>query len=185
MIHNINVNSLENLFQEAVNYAEKNEIKKIVLFAKGKDNVLVLREKINDKDMSLLVTTFPMNQVLYIENEEGEVEEIFPSLYDLDEQMILKEQNITVLSATLPLDSIIIPSHNNNPYDVIKRTLNLFGPGIDLIIQSAMMSTDMGATKPGERIISMNTKSFVDLNTTNSKYMFHPEKKVRINNIFK
>lgn len=183
MINKNDINNLEELFTEVVSYAFENEIKKIIIFAKGKENVLKLREKIGEKDIELLVTTFPMNQVLYLENDEGDIEEYYSELFNEDERELLENEGIKLISSTLPFDPIIIPGHDENPYNVIKRTLNLFGEGMDLIIQSALMTTDNGATEPEERVISMNTKIFVDMLTTNSRYLFHPTKKVVINSI--
>ncbi|EGO5804639.1 hypothetical protein ACFJZF_09190 [Enterococcus faecalis] len=174
---------IELLFEKVVNYAEKNDIKKIIIFAKEKNNVLKLRKQIGNKNIQLIVTTFPMNQVLYLEDENENIEEYYPELYEHNERMILENEGIQVLSSTLPLESVIIPGYDANPYDIIKRTLNLFGVGIDLVVQSALMTTDMGATVPNERVISMNTITFVDMNTTNSRYLFHPSKKIKINSI--
>ncbi|MBO0445543.1 hypothetical protein JZO78_04235 [Enterococcus ureilyticus] len=185
MINNNNADNLKELFEETVSYAEKNNIGKIIIFAKGTENVLKLKEEIGDKKIELIVTTFPMNQVLYIENDEGEIEETYPELYSKDERNKLEQKDIRVLPGTLPFEAIIIPGYDNNPYNVISKTLNLFGNGMDIIIQSALMTTDAGITEPGERVVSMNTQMFADLNTANSRFLFHPEKKVLINEIYK
>ncbi|MDT2818064.1 hypothetical protein P7H55_09450 [Vagococcus lutrae] len=180
-----NNEQLENLFSTAVTYAVENNVKKIIIFAKAKDNVLKLKQQIGTNDIELIVTTFPMNQALYLENDEGEIEEVYPDLYNQEDQKILKDEGIKIVSSTLPFDPIIIPGHNSNPYSIIKRTLNLFGEGIDLVVQSALMATDTGVIKPSERVISMNTKLFVDMTTTNSRYLFHPTKKININKVQK
>lgn len=175
---------LEILFEKAVVYAVENDIKKIIVFAKKAENILKLKHIIADKDIKILVTTFPMNQVLYIK-KEGEIEEVHSELDDKELRGMLEENGIKVLSGTLPLENIIVPGSNNNPYDIIKKTMNLFGTGLDIIVQSALMTTDMGETIPGERIISMNAKTFVDMTTTNSVYLYHPKLKVNINSINK
>ncbi|MFB8675785.1 hypothetical protein [Enterococcus gallinarum] len=181
-------NKIELLIENVVNYASENKIGKIIIFAKQKENVLKLYNRIqkssNFNEIKVLVTTFPMNQVLYMEGENGDIEEVFPPLYDENERKALKNIGIEVMSGTLPLDSVIIPGFDSSPFDVIKRTMNLFGEGIDLAIQSALMTTDAGLTIPGERVISMNTATFIDINTTNSRFLFHPEKKIVINSLF-
>lgn len=175
----------EDLFKQAIEYAVNNEIKTIIIFAKGIDNILKLKDFIGEKDINLIATTFPMNQVLYMEDENGEVEEVYPEIYEKKSMKKLKEKNVTLVSSTMPLDPIIIPGQHDSPYTVITKTLNLFGEGIDLIVQSALMTTDVGETLPGERVLSMNLSGFADINTTNSRFLFHPSKGLKINQIIK
>ena len=68
-------NEINNLFKKAKVYAEENDIEYIVIFAKGIKNVLNLNNLLKGSGIRLLVTTFPSNQVLYLENEEGVIEE--------------------------------------------------------------------------------------------------------------
>lgn len=177
--------SLEDLFNQAVDYAVENKIDTIIIFAKGIKNVLRLKEIISDNDIKLIATTFPVNQVIYIENEEGEIDEVYPDIYREESKKMLEEQNITLVAGTMPLDPIITPGYQDNPYSLIKRTFDLLSDGLELSVQSAMMTTDMGATVPGERVLSINVSGFVDIQTTNSRFLFHPDMGLKINQIIK
>lgn len=175
MINNKNILSTEELLEEVRNYAVEQNISSIVLFAKSTENVLNLSKLLKKTDISLYVTTFPANEPIFIRNEDDEVEEIYPEILKEENKLLLEENNITLVSSTMPLDPIVIPGTNNNPYEVITQTLNLFGSGVGLCVQSAMMLTDTGYLEPNQRVLSVNSKLAIDLTTCNSRYLFHPE----------
>lgn len=185
MITKKNGNTFEELSEQAISYAIEKEIDTIIIFAKGIDNVLKLKKIIADRPLRVIATTFPMNQAIYMEDEHGEVNEIFPEIYADESRKALDAADIQLVSASMPLEPVVIPGNQSSPYNAIKQTLNLFGAGVDLVIQSALMTTDSGRTKPGQRVVSMNNTLFVDLNTTNSRFLFHPEKSLIVNQIIK
>ena len=182
---NYNLNSIDELFDISKNYAVANNISTILIFAKKIENVLKLSHLLADSGIKLIVTTFPNNQILYIENESGDVEEIIPEILEEKNREILNTKNIPLISSTLPLDPIVIPGANFNPYNVLTQTLNLFGAGTDIAVQSALMAVDNGLLKPSERVLSLTSTLAVDLNTTNSRFIFHPEKGLEIHEILK
>ena len=47
------------------------------------------------------------------------------------------------------------------------------------------MAVDNGLLKPSERVLSLTSTLAVDLNTTNSRFIFHPEKGLEIHEILK
>lgn len=179
------INNIDELFNLSIDYAVSHEINDIIIFAKGIDNVLNLNKMLKNTDINLYVTTFPHHQLLYIENEEGEIDEVYPEILEEHNQQLLKENKITLISSTLPLDPIITPGVNTNPYHVINQTLNLFGQGMDMVLQSALMATDNGFIKPGSRVLSLISNLAADVETTNSRFLFHPEHGVKINHIIK
>lgn len=167
-------NDMKKLFKKTKEYAIKNEIKTIVIFAKETKNVLLLNEMLEDSKIKLIVTTFPMNSTLFLENDEGRIEEYYPELNNEEGITILKNKGIEVIASTLPLESIVVPGAKDNFYALIKSTLNLFGRGTDINVQSALMVADNGAVKPGERILSLNATTAIDVRVCNSRFMFHP-----------
>ena len=58
--------NFDELITVAKEYAIDNEIKHIVIFAKGIDNVLKLNKLLDGTDIDLFVTTFPQNQILVL-----------------------------------------------------------------------------------------------------------------------
>lgn len=185
MIDNKNIESTEDLIHSVINYAKSNNIKKVAIFAKKIENVLKLHKEAKEADIEVLVISFPTNQLFYIKNDKDEIEEKYPEILSEENRNILHEKNIKLLSSTLPLESIIIPGERSNPYNIISETLNLFGEGLDMIVQASMMLTDNGYLKPSEQIISMNGRTAVDLNTCNSRFLFHPNLGIKINQIIK
>ncbi len=185
MIVDYNINSTEDLINVVSKYIEEENIKYITIFAKGIDNVLKLSQKLEHTDVSIFVTTFPTNEPIYLRNAEDEIEETYPEILSNENKKILKDKGIHLTSSTLPLSPVIVPGHNDNPYKIINQTLNLFGNGVDLCVQAAMMLTDNGHIKPTDRVIAMNSQVAIDLNTCNSRFLFHPELGLEINQIIK
>lgn len=177
--------NFDELITVAKEYAIDNEIEHIVIFAKGIDNVLKLNKLLDGTDIDLFVTTFPQNQILYVENEDGEIDEVYPEILDESNKKIIRDNNIHLVASTLPLDPIITPGNNNNPYHIINQTLNLFGQGTDMMVQSALMVTDNGFIKPGTRVLSLISNRAAEIETANSRFLFHPEYGIKINKIIK
>ena len=178
-------NEINNLFKKAKVYAEENDIEYIVIFAKGIKNVLNLNNLLKGSCIRLLVTTFPSNQVLYLENEEGVIEEEHPEILNQDSLDILRVEQIKLISSTLPLEPIIIPGLQNNPYESINKTLDIFGDGVSIAVQSVLMSTDTGNIKPSTRVLSLTAGLAIDTEATNSRFLFHPTKGLKIQHIIK
>lgn len=174
------INETKVLCDIVKNYAIDNSIKYVVIFAKQIENVLYLQSILNDTDVKVLATTFPNNQILYLEGEDGNINEVTPEILNTSSRDKLKKKGVDLIASTLPLDPIIIPGNEYNPYTVINQTLNLFGTGVNLTVQSALMVTDNGYIKPGERIVSMTASIAVDLTTSNSRFLFHPELGIKI-----
>ena len=182
---NYNVKNINELFHISKKYAIDNNISNILVFAKKIENVLNLSRLLSDTDIKLIGTTFPSNQILYIENETGEVEEIIPEILSQESREILNKNNIPLISSTLPLDPVVIPGTNYSPYTVLSQTLNLFGEGTNIAVQSALMAVDNGFLNPSERVLSLTASLAVDLYATNTRFIFHPEKGLEINEILK
>lgn len=185
MINNNDFLSIDELIDTVVDYSIENKINKISIFAKNIDNVLKLHEKLIGTDIELLVVSFPTNQVFYFKNEDDEIEESYPEILDEENRSLLREKNIKLLSSTLPLEAIIIPGERSNPYNVISETLNLFGEGLDMVVQASMMLTDHGVIEPNEQIVSMNARLALDLNSCNTRFLFHPDFGLKINQVIK
>lgn len=185
MIDNKDIESIEDLIIHVINHAKTNHIKKIAIFAKSIESVLKLHKEAEKLEIEVLVVSFPTNQPFYMKNDDDEIEEEYPEILSEQNRNILQEKNIKLLSSTLPLDTIIIPGDRSNPYNIISETLNLFGEGLDMIVQASMMLTDNGYVEPREQIISMNARTAVDLNTCNSRFLFHPTLGIQFNQIIK
>lgn len=183
IISNREIENIDQLLETAVNYAKENGIIRIIIFIKNIDNVMKLKELLGDEEITLIATTFPMNQPIYIENEDEEIEKIIPGTFNRENQELLKKANIQLISSTLPLDPIVIPKSGNKPYSIITNTLDLFGPGVALAIQSSLMAVDNGAINPEERVLSLTNQSAVDLKVTNSRFLFHPKVGLKVNQI--
>ncbi|MEG0550307.1 MAG: hypothetical protein RR554_04050 [Vagococcus sp.] len=185
MIQNKEIKTLDKLFDEAVNYAEENNISKIILFIKESKNILNLKQKVEGKNIQVIATTFPMNQPLYLAGEDGDIEEYNVDIFKNSEKEKLEENDIVLVSGTMPLDPVIVPGNTFNPYTSILKTFSLIGEGMDLAIQSVLMTTDAGATIPGEQVLTLNAKIILDVNTCNSRFLYHNNKGLKINQIIK
>ena len=173
------------MFNDSKAYAMEKNINKIILFAKGIENVLKFKNILDETDIELIITTFPSNQVLYIEDEEEGIIETHPEILSFENRTKLKSLNIPLITSTFPFEPIIIPGNNYNPYSTISQTLNIFGPGTDIAVQSSLMAVDTGVVEPGERILSLTTQNVLDLKATNSRFLFHPEKGLEIYHILR
>ena len=68
---------------------------------------------------------------------------------------------------------------------VLKVTEDLLFVDSDIAVQSALMAVDNGLLKPSDRVLSLTSTLAVDLNTTNTRFIFHPEKGLEIHEILK
>lgn len=171
-----------------IEYCNENDIEKFIVFVKGEKTLLNIQEYINEKGykIKLIGVTFPANELVYEEDEEGKIVEYVPKSADGDEvRNLLKEQGITLIRSSLPFEGIVIPGENFNPYKIVSNTLDLVYDGLANIVQSVMIATDNGILKTKEAAIVSNTNLFVHLNGVNSRMLFHPDLGLNINYIHK
>lgn len=166
-----------------LDYAKKNKISKILIFTKDGQAAIRAKSKISGDDISVIAVSFPANEPIYKKNDDGEVIEFTPETSTFEVREKLASYNIELILSSLPFEDIIVPGSRINTNNIIEKSLNLFDNGISLCVQSVLMTTDAGYTYPGERVISMIANSAIDISASNSKFIFHPKKGVRINNI--
>lgn len=88
------------MFNDSKAYAMEKNINKIILFAKGIENVLKFKNILDETDIELIITTFPSNQVLYIEDEEEGIIETHPEILSFENRTKLKSLNIPLITST-------------------------------------------------------------------------------------
>lgn len=171
---------------ENVQYCMDMGIKKLIMFIQDEKSILSLKTYVNKNeiDLELIAVTFPANEKIYTLGENEEIHEVVPSAADGEKvKNILCENGIALISSSLPFEGIVIPGDNYNPYHIIEQTFNLVEPGLANLVQTILMSTDTGMVIPRERVLVMNAKLALDTIGTNTRFLFHPDKGLKINKI--
>lgn len=179
------VDNLEELFEQAVNYSIENSIKKIVIFSKDGNSGLKLKKYADEKgvDAAIITIMFPANEPVFIENDEGDVEETIPNNTSTEMNKKLQAAGIEVVFGTLPLDNIIIPGTPNAINLTIKNTLSMFTPGLQLAVQAILIATDHDALNFGENVISIVSDVAISAHAANSRMLFHSKYGLKIEDI--
>lgn len=179
---------MENILQKFNNdieYCVTNDIKKLVIFVQNEDTLLRLNNFLTSQNynLKLIGVTFPANEVMYIENDEGEIEEHIPETATDDVCKTLQDQGIVLIRSSLPFEGIVIPGENYNPYKIVAQTFDLVHNGLANIVQTASIATDTGYLKVGEDAVISNLALYVHLEGVNSRMLFHPKFGLKIKQI--
>jgi len=177
------VNNFKENLEVVLEYANENNIKKILIFTKDGNAAIEAKDNSNIGDIDIIAISFPANEVFYIENDEGEIIEKNPESSLPEVRKKLAEKNINLILSTMPFEDIVIPGSSINTYNIIEKSLSLIDAGLSLCVQSVLMATDNGYVSPEERVISMVSCTAIDVNATNSRFLFHPKKGLEINSI--
>ncbi|MDN6751386.1 MAG: hypothetical protein L0L95_14170 [Staphylococcus equorum] len=177
------VNNFNENLQVTLEYAKEKSIKKILIFTKDGDAAIEAKNKAGFGDIDIIAVSFPANEVLYVKNEEGEITEKQPESSSPEVRKRLSENNIELVLSSMPFADIVIPGSSPNPYNIIEKSLSLVDEGLPLCVQSVLMATDNGYIIPGERVVSMISCTAIDASATNSRFLFHPKKGLKINSI--
>lgn len=175
----------DELYTRTLEYCASNGIKKILFFIQKEEKIREIFNiiKSNNYDIEIIGVTFPANEIIYVEQED-EIEEYVPEAANGERvKNSLSLEGIKLISGTLPFEGIVIPGAGNNPYLVIKQTLDIISPGLQSAVQVVLMATDQGALIPGEKVVSMNNRISLEIISSNTRLMFHPTKKMKINHI--
>ncbi|ARN92928.1 hypothetical protein AZI11_08440 [Levilactobacillus brevis] len=179
------VDNLDEIMDSSIEYAMNESINKILIFSKNGNSAIKLKHMLQEKSnsTSVIAVLFPANERLFERDEDGKVNEIIPNSLDKNTMSNLKSLSIQPVYGTLPLENVIVPGASNNIYSTIKQALSLFSPGLQLAVQGVLMATDQGFLKDNERVVSIVSDIAIDVNSANSRLMFHPEYGLSINHI--
>lgn len=180
------MDELKSDFIQNVNYCVDNEIKKLILFIKNEKSILNLKSYLeeNKYEIDLIAVTFPANEKMYELNDDEELNEFIPEAAEGNKiRRILQEKNIPLISGALPFEGIVMPGNNFNPYKIIEQTLNMVNSGLANLVQTLLIATDNGLVVPKERVLVVNAVLAIDALGANTRFLFHPEEGMRINNI--
>ena len=106
------------MFNDSKAYAMEKNINKIILFAKGIENVLKFKNILDETDIELIITTFPSNQVLYIEDEEEGIIETHPEILSFENRTKLKSLNIPQHKIS---EFVFFVYESSDVYDKVKK----------------------------------------------------------------
>lgn len=173
------------MFNKDIEYCLTNNIKKIIIFVQNANTLSSINNYLFEKqyDLKVIGVTFPANEVIYVENSEGEIEERIPETATDSVFENLNAEGITLIRSALPFEGIVIPGGNYNPYKIVAQTLDLVHDGLANIIQTAMIATDTGHINVGEEIVVSNLALYVHLEGVNSRMLFHPDFGLKIKKI--
>lgn len=179
------VDSLDELIKSAVKYSKNTGINKILIFSQNGESGLKLKKYVDELNPSVQVVTimFPANEPVFIENEEGHVEEVIPNDINSDINSKLLKENVQVIFGTLPLDNVVVPGVPNSINLTIKNTLSMFTPGLQLAVQAVLIATDHGILNFGEPVISIVGDVAISASAANSRLIFHSEYGLKIDSI--
>ncbi|WP_273706930.1 hypothetical protein [Leuconostoc mesenteroides] len=179
------VDELNSLIKEAVKYAERTGIKKIVIFSQNGDSGLKLKKYVDEINSEAKVITimFPANEPVFVENEEGNVDEIIPNDTSTEINKKMRASGIEVIFGTLPLDNVVVPGTPNAINLTIKNTLSMFTPGLQLAVQAILIATDHDSLSFGDPVISIVGDVAISARAANSRMLFHSKYGLKIEDI--
>lgn len=186
MTHSYIVNDLEDLIITSVNHAIKRKISTILIFSRTKDSVLMVKEaldNVSENEIKVVCVTFPINQVYLTRNEEEEIVPIEIELHDSKIRDDLRKQGVEIISGMMPFDDIITRSSEVNMHSLIEESLTIVHRALPLAVEAVLMATDAGLVVPGEKVVSIVNGISIETNGTNSRYLFHPQKGMEIDEI--
>ncbi|MBE1556533.1 hypothetical protein [Sporosarcina limicola] len=180
------MSEIKSVYIENVKYCVDNGINKLIMFIKDEKSILEVKSYLegNEIEIELIAITFPANEKMYVLDEDDELSEFVPGAADGNKiRCILKENKIPLVSSALPFEGIVIPGDNFNPYKIIEQTLNMVNPGLPNLVQALLVATDSGLVVPKERVLVMNAGLAIDVLSTNTRFLFHPEEGMQINKV--
>ena len=156
-------------------------INKILIFTSNGDTALKLRKR--NEEMDIIAVSFPYNQELMVNNNEGEKQKIKPKTSNYEVQKQLEKNNIKLLQGTMPFKDIVIPGTRDTKKATIYHTLSLISGGLTFCVQSVVMATDRGLVDNDEEIIAMSADTAIVATGANTQWIFHPSKGMEIKEI--
>lgn len=156
------------------------------MFIKDEKSILDVKSYLEENEIAiqLIAVTFPANEKMYELVGEDELKDFIPEAADGNNvRHTLSEKGIPLVSSALPFEGIVIPGDNFNPYKIIEQTLNMVNPGLSNLVQALLVATDSGFVMPKERVLVMNAVLAIDVFSTNTRFLFHPEEGMKINKV--
>jgi uncharacterized protein len=148
----------------AFHVAKKQNIGKVVIFTARGEGVMLALENycaLDDyRDIKLVAVAFSPGRVFY--GPDGSPMEVRIS----DEaERLMSARQVPIIRAHLPFDPIE-PRYQNRgalarDMSLVESVLNVFGGGMSLCIQAAILACDSGAVAVGEHIISMTADTAI------------------------
>jgi hypothetical protein len=180
------MNELKAIHIKSIEYCVNNEVSNLVMFIKDEKAILSVKDFIdqNNIELELIAITFPANEKMYTLDETDELNEFIPEAADGNRiRELLTKKGIPLVSGALPFEGIVVPGDNFNPYKIIEQTLNMVKSGLANLVQALLIVTDNGLILPKERVLVMNAVLAIDVLGTNTRFLFHPEEGLNINEI--
>lgn len=112
------------------------------------------------RDIKIVAVTFPYGQKFAGYEDRPEATQI-----SSDDRKLLKENDVPIVRAHLPFNPMHAPSRGHSvtgqDLTLIGNALNIFGGGMSLCIQAALMACDAGEVELGEHVICLTADTAV------------------------
>lgn len=170
-------NNIEHVLVLSKERAKELDIKKIIVFTANGDGPLIAIESGILKDtpeIKLIAVTFPYNQKFYIGDIDGQETELSAGIIDESIRTKLKEAQVEIVQGVMPFQDIMLPDVKDTKLLTITSTLELFGAGITLCIEAAIMSCDSGVVSQGEEVIAMAGDTAIVVRASKKSLIFSP-----------
>jgi len=156
---------------------------KVFVFAATKQSVYDLYESLKDYECKVYAVSFPYKEEFIINKGEGQEEEYIPETSRENVREEFANKNIVLIQGCMPFDEIILPGVYDAKIRTLTSTLSMISKGLVLCIQAVLMASDSGYAEPGEDVIAMAADTAVIVKSCQKKWLFHPEKGLKIKEI--
>ncbi len=158
-------------------------IKKVFVFAATKKSVYQLYESLKLLGCKIYAVSFPYKQEFIINKGDGQEEEYIPETSQDNVREEFRDNNIELIQGCMPFDEIVLPYINDAKIQTLTYTLGMISKGLVLCVQSIIMGCDSGCAEPGEEVIAMSADTAIVATACQKRWLFHPEKGMRIKEI--
>ncbi len=150
----------------ALEFAEKEQISSAVIFtATGEGPVYAVQKLIDPSysEVKLIAVTPPMGK-LYRENPSNPDSAVFRvGILNQSRRTILESSGVSIISAHLPFKGILVGTQSVSEWSKVSETLEIFGGGLSLCIQSVLLACDSGEIEPGQRVVAISADTAISV----------------------
>lgn len=147
----------------------------IVIFAASAENVLKLRDLVDDS-RDVVAVTFPAGYSALVDDQPQYI-----GMPSQDDRRRLQEANVSLVQGIMPFHALGIP--NSHEVRVALQTLGLFGGGLQLCVQAILMGCDAGVIPIGDRCIAMSADTAIVAHTESAFRFFSDTSRFSIEHI--
>lgn len=162
---------------------KKNNINKVIVFTSDGKSAIRLKKEL-ENNYKVIAVTFPYKKTFKLYNKKDKKpQHLTPETSKKEIKKNIMDQGVTLLQGVLPFEDIILPNIPDTKIQTINHTLNIFGGGMKLCIESVIVATDSGEVEPGEEVIAMSADTALIATGCRKELLLHPKLGMQIKQI--